>query len=443
LSTWEQIAISAFWLGTNALWGALLLVMLPSEVDAIAPIYRVPAVGLLASLAAFIALVVPLIAGALSDRCASSWGRRRPFIGVGVAVNVVGLALMYLAYSSRQPLTVGDPVHEGTFLIYTKLLGHGSFVIFLLAYMIVQLGNNIATAAYSGVIPDLVPEDQRGRASGYMALMSQGGTLIGAIGCGKLLGHSPEAVKYAVLALFLVGAALVTIFGIKETALPVPPTRLAWIPYIKSLWINPKVYPDFAWVWITRALVMLGFYGILPFVNFYFIDVIGVKKDDAGGTASMLTALILVAASISAVYGGNLSDRIGRKRVVYFANSMIALMCVVFIFCRTIPEVMAAGFFFGLGFGAYTSVDWALGTDVLPTKSNAAKEMAVWHISMTLPQSIGAWAAAYLIGLFVVNDVADSTIVHYKMGGYTALFSFAAVCFGLGAVLLRNVKGVK
>jgi len=444
LTVGQQIALSAFWFGTNALWGALLLVMLPAEVAAIAPIYRVPAIGLLASLAAFIALIVPLVAGALSDRCASSWGRRRPFIAVGVAVNVVGLLMMYLAYTTRHPLTIGDPTNEGTVAIYFKLLAHGSFVLFLLAYMIVQLGNNIATAAYSGVIPDLVPENQRGRASGYMALMSQGGTLVGAIGCGKLLGSSPEMVKYAVLAMFLVGAALVTMFGIKENALPARPPRLEWIPYLKSLWINPKVYPDFAWVWITRALVMLGFYGILPFVNFYFVDVIGVKsQEEAGGIASMLTGLILVAASLSAVYGGNLSDRIGRKKVVYIANSMIALMCIVFIFCRTIPEVMFAGFFFGLGFGAYTSVDWALGTDVLPSKSNAAKEMAVWHISMTLPQSIGASAAAYLIGLFVVKDMSQVGVVHYKIEGYTALFVFAAISFALGAYLLRNVRGVK
>src|SRR5690242_19049681 len=88
LTTWEQVAISVFWLGTNALWGALLLVMLPGEVAAIAPIYRVPAVGLLASLAAFVALVVPLVVGAFSDRCASNWGRRRPFIATGVAINV-------------------------------------------------------------------------------------------------------------------------------------------------------------------------------------------------------------------------------------------------------------------------------------------------------------------------------------------------------------------
>jgi len=443
----EQICLSAFWFGTNFLWGALIVVVLPGEVNAIAPVYRVPAVGLLTALAAIVALVVPLIAGALSDRCASNWGRRRPFIATGVVVNIIGLILMYVAYATKTPLAQGGTGQEGDFSIYLKLLAHPSYLIFLLAYMVVQLGNNIATAAYSGVIPDLVPENQRGRASGYMALMSQLGTLFGVIGCGLLLSHAPDIAKYFILCVALGGAALVTIFGIKESALPSRPPKLDWIPYLKSLWINPKVYPDFAWVWITRALVMLGFYGILPFVNYYFVDVIGMKQEDAGSMASKLTALILIAAAASAIYGGVVSDRIGRKKVVYIANTIIAVMCLGFMFSRTIPMVMVVGVLFGLGFGAYTSVDWALGTDVLPTKSNAAKEMAVWHISMTLPQSIGAPIAAFLIGSFpTVTTAATATVeatTHYSIAGYSALFLFAAACFGLGAFLLKNVRGAK
>jgi MFS family permease len=417
--------------------------MLPGEVRAIAPLYRIPALALLGGLASFIALFVPLLVGALSDRCASKWGRRRPYIATGVAINVIGLLLMLAAYQSRVPLTVGDPVNEGNFQIYMKLLGHGSFLLFLIAYMIVQFGNNIATASYSGIIPDLVPEDQRGRASGYMALMTHGGTIVGALGCGLLLKDEP--MRYALICFALIGTAMATVFGIREGMLPCRPPKLDWIPYLKSLWISPKLYPDFAWVWITRALVMLGFYGILPFVNSYFVDVIGLSQDSASSMASILTAIILTAAAISAVYGGGLSDRVGRKKVVYIANTLIAIVCVAFIFCRTIPQVMIAGVIFGLGYGAYTSVDWALGTDVLPTKSNAAKEMAVWHIAMTLPQSIGAWMAAFLITQFgtVVRDVVDPENVRYPVQGYTALFIFAAICFAAGAYLLKNVRGVK
>lgn len=437
LNVKTHLAISAYWFATNFLWGALLTIMLPYEVRRIAPFYRVPALSLLTGLSALVALSVPLIAGALSDRCASPLGRRRPFMLAGIATNLVGLFLMGLAFRGVLPIR-----HIPGATAYGVLLGSGTFLAFLAAYMVVQLGNNITSAAYSGIIPDLVPDDQRGVASGYMALMSQLGTLLGVVSTGPLLGEGHEGRKYALLAAVLAGVGAWTILGIRETPLPARPAPIRWGTYLKSLWIDPRQHPDFAWVWITRALVMLGFYSVLPFVNYYLIDVIGSRN--AGGDAAKVTGMILVASTFSALYGGKLSDRIGRKRVVYVANALIAVMALGFIFCRTLESVVFVGVLFGLGFGAYTSVDWALGTDVLPTKEDAAKEMAVWHVSMTLPQSIAAPVAGGLIAWFGMTEsiVDGEKVPHYTVGGYSSVFVLCAVCFALGAYLLKNVRGV-
>jgi MFS family permease len=236
---------------------------------------------------------------------------------------------------------------------------------------------------------------------------------------------------------------MVTVLGIRETPLPKKPPPIQWVPYVKSLWIDPRKHPDFAWVWVTRFLVMLGFYSFLPFVNFYLADVIKVK--DPREAASELIALFLVFATFSGIGGGYLSDRIGRKKVVYLSNTLIAIMAVTFIACRTMEAVVAVGILFGLGFGAYTSVDWALGTDVLPSKADAGKEMAVWHISMTLPFVVASPVAGLLISSFGKEVVlgGEEPIVHYNLAGYSAVFILCAVCFALGAFFLKNVRGVK
>lgn len=408
----EHFVISAYWFATNFLWGALLVIILPENLKNLYPYARVPALSLFTAFAAIIAIVSPLYFGALSDRCASKWGRRRPFIGWGVGINILGLALMALTYYNAAP--VKDPTWEnyGFFRIAGLLLASPQYLLFLGAYMVVQLGNNIASAAYMGVIPDIVPEDQRGAASGYMALMSQLGTLLGAVGCGLLLGKSPAATKYALLAVVLLVVGVLTLIGLKENPLPHKPPKILWRPYIKSLWINPKKYPDFAWVWITRALVMLGFYSVLPFINYYLADV--VRSTNVAGDAAALTGIILVASSISGIYGGYVSDRIGRKKVVFVANGLIAVMSLAFIFTRSFTEVLAAGSLFGLGFGAYTSVDWALGTDVLPDKKHAAKDMAVWHIAMTLPQTLAAPIAGFMIASFGMTVLVPLTATSVK-----------------------------
>ncbi len=416
----RHLAVSSFWFGSNFLWGAMLSIVLPSQVGAILPSEKAKWVGVLGGIAALVALVVPLAAGALSDRCASRWGRRRPFIAIGVGINLGGLALMFAAASGK------------------------SIWVFLLAYCVVQLGNNIATAAYSGYIPDLVPEDQRGVASGYMAVMSLIGTLLGALSSGLLMSSGFPGWAYVAMGGALLLLALPSLFGIRETPLQRRPEPVHWLQYVKSLWIDPRKHPDFAWVWITRALVMYGFYSIQPFLLYYLADVIRVQ--DPERTAGSLLFFILLAAAISSFIGGHASDRIGRKKVVYAANCLIAAMCVALIFCRTLEQVVAVGVVFGLGYGAYISVDWALGTDVLPSRKSAAKDMAVWHISMVLPQSVAQPVSGMLLSAFGAREAVDprtsQVVFHYTPQGYAAMFGLAAFFFALGALLLRNVKRV-
>ncbi|RYG47046.1 MFS transporter [bacterium] len=434
----QHAILSAYWFATNFHWGALLVIMLPGQIARMNPEFKAQTIGILTGFSALIALFVPLIVGAISDRCTSKWGRRRPFILAGAIFNVIGLACMAAAFAAT-PQVGGAPG------AWAAIVSSPGLMAFFAGYLVVQFGNNVASAAYMGVIPDLVPPDQRGVASGWMALMSQGGTLLGAIGCGLLLGGASDSLKYLLISVVLMGIVLLTIFSMKETPLPYKPSRMEWGPYLRSLWIDPRKHPDFAWVWITRALVMMGFYAIQPFVNYYLVDVIKIPQDKVEGRAAILLGVILLFSTVSGYVGGLLSDKFGRKRVVYWANSLLAISALGFIFCRTELQAVLVGVFFGLFYGAYISVDYALGTDVLPSKDHAGKEMAVWHIAMTLPQSIAAPVAAELISSFGKRQsvVNGETIVNYSVNGYAAIFVLCAFFFALGAFLLRNVKGVR
>ena len=157
---------------------------------------------------------------------------------------------------------------------------------------------------------------------------------------------------------------------------------------------------------------------------------------DLGGVIGLVGVLV------DQAVGGAVIDRIGRKRVVYFANMIIAVMTIALIFCGTIAQTLLVGIVFGLGYGAYISVDWALGTDVLPNKKDAAKDMAVWHISMTLPQSIGGPIAGFILaafGQYTLRGI-DGPEKHYHFAGYAVVFTLSACAFALGALLLRNVR---
>ncbi len=493
LTVIEHLQIASFWFGSNVLWAAFLVVILPKQMADLGGAQAAILAGKLIGIGAVIALIVPLLVGPISDRCTSKWGRRRPFIAVGTLVNLLGLGTVYAAGEAK------------------------SFGMYLGGFLLMQLGNNIATGAYTGIIPDLIPENQRGVASGYMGFMTQIGTAIGAIGSALLIGKSPM-IAFAFIGTLLALSGCLTVFGIKENPLPhrIP---FPWSRYFRSLWIDPKQHSDFAWVWITRALVMLGFYMVQPELQYYLRDVIGVQ--DAAKTSGLLIVVVLIGATITGLWGGHASEKHGRKNIVYMANSFMALTALAFPFCRTLLEATIVAVFFGLGYGAYVSVDWALGTDVLPDKKHAGKDMAVWHVSMVLPQSLAAplaglvllqmgtwktmqleveapeaksvriststgiidakkdgdsWRAHFPIGkeaetftaqilktdptgeskqevqkwtgeIDEVKSARDSkeltVINHYTKNGYISIFGLAALCLGLGAMLLRNVRGAR
>src|SRR5438445_13173463 len=75
----------------------------------------------------------------------------------------------------------------------------------------------------------------------------------------------------------------------------------------------------------------------------------------------------------------------------------VVVSVLLFGLVRSLSLLYVLGILYGIGYGAYYAVDWALACDVLPNREEAAgRDMALWHVSFTLPQVL---APAILAGL--------------------------------------------
>ncbi len=422
LSAYRQFLLSAFWFAINLLWGGLLMIVIPSQIKRISPLAPAQTLGFILGVGAFPAVIIPLIVGPLSDRCRYKWGRRSPYMLGGTVVNLFGLWLIWYA-GYRLNLWL-----------------------YFLGYLVVQVGNNIATAAYSGIIPDIVPEAQKGEASGWMAMMSQLGTIAGAGVSGILMRYGDPGACFLFIGFSMAFFLWITLAGTKEKPLSEPPLLIPFRDIIRSLWIDPRKHPDFAWVWITRAFVVMGLWTIQEYLQYYLTDIVHVSDKNKEIVAAELLICILLCASVTGFLGGMISDRIGRKKVVYASNILIAALAISLPFVHTLSLVFALGSLLGMGYGAYYSVDWALVCDVLPSPEDNAKDMAVWHIALVLPQSVAMPIAGWLLGSFGGRSAMSRNgeiIMHYSQTGYEALFALTALYLILGALFLKNVKGVR
>jgi len=107
-------------------------------------------------------------------------------------------------------------------------------------------------------------------------------------------------------------------------------------------------------------------------------------------TADFGEGLIIVVSSFTATWtalaGGVLSDRFGRKPLIYLSSIIQAAAMVAMGW--TPPSfyvVLIMMGIFGIGVGMYAAVDWALINDVLPDHTEAAKDLGIWQIALTLP----------------------------------------------------------
>ncbi len=404
----RYFALSAYWFGFSFHWFLLLPILMPADVRGFVGAERAGAYyGGLASVAVLIPLLLPPFLGSWSDRV----GRRFPFMLWGTLLNVLGLVLMIVA---------------------------PDFWTYALAFGVVQLGNSIASTPYQALIPDVVPEAQRGTSSAALGLFGLLGQIAGGVANFVVHGNRTSAFVAVIVALSL--SFLVTRLLTREPS--VVRSHEHGFPW--RVFLTPA-YLNFRWVFLTRALIETGRYAVQPFLAYYLRDVIKVfaiggfvlvtarGEPDSGLAVTLLLIALSVTAAITAVISGPRSDQVGKKPVIYFAGAVMAVAALGFALVHSYALALALGLVFGLGYGAYISVDWALATSVLPDPSRNARDMGVWHIALTFPQ----------LFQYIFGAIRDAGTVGGNTVGYLMLFGIAIVFFLLGTVFVSRVRGVR
>ncbi len=434
LSIFDHVNLNVFWIANQFHWQALLAVVIPSMVATfLDPTHKDINLALVVNAGTLVAFVVNPLVGAISDYATFHMGRRRPFMIWGTVLNVIVLVLF--AFSPSW--------FSGGALLFT----------FAVLFLLLQFSNNLANSPWSAIIADNVPQKQRGLSSGFNGLFNLLGTILGSVVAGIILGgNMPLPVyKNAVVQIFLLIAivqivfVVYTVLTVKET--PLPPeqhVRLNIVSFFKRFLFKPSQYPDISWVLLARFLVMMGIWSVYYFLLYYFDDVLGGKgvKTILLGTpfsgaqfnGVLFQPVLLLLALPTSLLAGWASDRWGRKSLVYLSGIMMAVVCLIFILFQNQYAALLAGAFFGVGYGAYTSVDWALTTDVLPPTDEAGKFMGIWSAVGILPQVVGITVGGVILQIL-------QTLPNHL--GYTSLFVLTVIYIALGTLVIRQVKGTR
>ncbi len=408
-------AISAFWLGVSIHWAAFLTIIMQVRVAELVPAeVKGTYLAWLAAAGAFISTVIELIAGPISDRSTSRWGRRRPFIVWGTL-----LSLPFVMLFMHTP----------------------SFALLVLYFVGIQLFLNWANGPYQAVIPDYVPPERHGLASAYMGMMTLMGNLIGLALAGLTLSEPPllfAGYAYSTR-LLIVGVILCAclLFTMLWTVLGMPEPQ--WRPnhpdekhlrlsHFVNIWMSE--YPNFRLVVLSRFILNMGFYTVLFFLEYYLRDTMGLGQGAPRG-AFVVMAIATLTGVAGNWWAGIMADRTSKKFVIYQTIGLMGVATLLFLFAPSMAWVYLLGGIFGFAWGAFCAVDWALASNLVPTQE-AGRYMAIWHIAMTVPQ---------VFAPLIAGPLGDWINRAYGMGvGWR--WGFMTIPFYLmaGAFLLRYVR---
>lgn len=404
----RPVVVAAMSVAQFGLFVALLApvtVSLALKTQTLVPQDRAAAVnGNVLAVAALFALVGNPVFGRLSDLTLSRLGRRRPWMLAGAVVFVGAMLLVALA---------------------------GSVPVMLVGWCLAQLAGNAILAPLLATIADQIPLEKRASVSANVGVMQNLGVLAAAYIASWFVDDMVALfVVPGMIALVLVGGYCAVL---PDKVITERPDTGGWLGLLSTFWVNPLRYPDFAWAWLSRFLVVLAFFLFISFRLFYLQDRIDLAPADAASTLGLGALVFTAALVITAEAGGWLSDRTGRRKV--FVEVSILVMSIAFALLavvHTVPGFLLVETLMGCGFGMYWAVDTALVVDVLPDQENNAKDLGVMNIANVLPQSI----AAAVGGMLLAIGSGGAT-------NYTALFAGATVIGVFGALAIVPIRSVR
>jgi maltose/moltooligosaccharide transporter len=351
-------------------------------------------IGLLSSTRSIEGAIIQPTIGAFSDRVWTRFGRRRPFLMIGIPLS----AAFFVA---------------------------GAFVDGLLPFAVIiflfSIFFNIAVDPYTALLADIAPLEQRGLLSGLaigVQLVSSVAFLL-VIVAATGGGSSVPVWTYALVAIVLVASFGVTVVGIHE------PREVAKHEVGHGQRIPFRVYVDAlleqrqAMRYLgTLFVYQFGLNAILPYLVLFVVEDIHESQQ----VAFALSAALLVVTALGAVGFGKLADRIGTRRVLAIGWALLTLSALGGVIVTSLAPMIVVVILAGTGNGAATAVSWPLLTALIPPeKTGVFAGLKAAAESIAIPLSIVVAAEVFL--------------PHF---GYRGVFAMLAVSIVVALVLLMR-----
>jgi MFS family permease len=404
----QLLQISVYWLGINAIMGGIGIAIqkrVPQMVPAGQGGTYLAIQGLVI---VWVNILVQPTIGMISDYTHSRWGRRKPYIAIGATLDVL-------------------------FLIGVAL--SNSYVVLVVFLLLLQFSSNFAQGPFQGYVPDLVPEKQVGLASAMVGSMQTLGYIVGGIIVSLALlvdpAHPDFVIPTIALGIIEFATAMGTLRWVREGGAPRDRRGRSWIQIARSAWATDILKErSFVFLVLSRLMFFAGLNTLLAWFVIFLDRTVLVLPSEQGILYPATQVVVAVVTAGATIPSARISDRVGRKPVIYVACLIGGAGLVVMAAAPSFLVFLFGAMLLGVASGTFLAVDWALMTDIIP-KAASGRYMGISNIAV---------AAAGTLAGAVVGPIIDVVGGKAETGdGPRAAYLVAVVFFVLAAWFLRSV----
>jgi MFS family permease len=368
LPTSALVRISLFWLGLTSI-DAVVNAAVQSKLrfeHLVQPGTEGQSLAIVAVLTFVFSVAIQPTVGSISDYAATRWGRRKPFI-------------------------VGGALFDAVFLI--GIASANSLLAIAAFSTLLALSTNVARGPFQGYVPDLVPERQVGLASSMVGLMQVLGNVLG-FGLAAVADiEGSVGLAIVAIAAVEVGTMLSVVLRVPNGPPAKPRNGRSWASIAAETWGTDILHErSYIWLLASRLFILMGGAALLNFVKLYLADVHTLNQAQTGAAFLNMLIAVVITSLLAIVPAARLSDRYGRKPVIY-ACTALGIAGVVMI--AAAPDLLVATIgaaLFGASQGTFLAVDWALMTDIIP-RASSGRYMGLSNVvtasSTTIAVAIG------------------------------------------------------
>jgi MFS family permease len=399
-----QVSLMVNFFLLMALYSGVLGVLLPNQIAELDPGNKANNLALLFAITSIFSTLATPIAGALSDRTRSRWGRRTPWIAIGSLIG--SLALFGVSLMT-------------------------SFWSLIVLWVMAAVAYNSMQPAMTTLIADRFAPEVRGGISGIVGAGMTAGLTAGTVVAGYLAGDAMLA--YGLFAAAIAVSCLAFIgLNHEPSSAALPRRPIAWGEFLRGFWISPREHPDFAWAFLSRFTIYMGYQAVAAYLLYILRDYIRLSDGASNIAIANMAIVTLICLVASSLLSGWWSDRIQRRKPFVVAGSLI--MGCAMIAPLALPSMSGMWIYaavIGVGYGMFMSIDIALMTQVLPQSAlgDEGRDLGVLTTAVNIPQILSPVMAAALLGA--------------TGGDYRVIF-WAAILFVFGSALcvlpIRSVR---